>query len=143
MGGIFYIFFVPLIAVVVFEFFNEKNQRTHLIPPPQTPLPSESEEMEAEKEIEAKRRFLTTCKVLSLCKLFQPVMKKIKKLLMTPVGFWWEIFVSYLLPFIMLSLVFGWVNRDEMPIRKRQRSVETPPIQVAEQETETEIEKEE
>ena len=40
---------------------------------------------------------------------------------MTPVGFWWEIFVSYLLPFIMLSLVFGWVNRDETPIQERQK----------------------
>ena len=55
LGGIFYIFFVPLIAVVVFEFFNEKNRKMHVIPPPQTPLPSESEEMEAEKEIEAEQ----------------------------------------------------------------------------------------
>lgn len=55
LGGVFYIFFVPLIAVVVFEFFNEKNRKTHIIPPPQPPLPSESEEMKAEKEIEAER----------------------------------------------------------------------------------------
>ena len=67
-------------------------------------------------------------------------MKKLKKLLMTPVGFWWEIFVSYLLPFIMLFLVFGWVNRDEMPIRERQRSIEPPPSKVAEPAAEEEIE---
>lgn len=55
LGGIFYIFFIPLIAVVVFEFFNEKNQKTHVIPPPQTPLPSESEVLEMERQIEAGR----------------------------------------------------------------------------------------
>ena len=59
---------------------------------------------------------------------------------MTPVGFWWEIFVSYLLPFIMLSLVFGWVNRDEIPIRERQRSIELPTSKVVEPEMEREIE---
>ena len=69
-------------------------------------------------------------------------MKKLKKLLMTPVGFWWEIFVSYLLPFIMLSLVFGWVNRDETPIRERQRSIESPPSKVVEPAAEEEIEEE-
>lgn len=69
-------------------------------------------------------------------------MKKLKKLLMTPVGFWWEIFVSYLLPFIMLSLVFAWVNRDETPIRERQRSIESPPSKVVEPAAEEEIEEE-
>lgn len=52
LGGIFYIFFVPLIAVVVFEFFNEKNQKMHVIPPPQTPLPSEDKEAEKKRAIE-------------------------------------------------------------------------------------------
>ena len=55
LGGIFYIFFVTLIAVVVFEFFNEKNWKTHIIPPPQPPLPSESDEMESENEIDAEQ----------------------------------------------------------------------------------------
>ena len=59
---------------------------------------------------------------------------------MTPVGFWWETFVSYLLPFIMLSLVFGWVNRNETPIWERQKAVEPPPNKVAEPETEEEME---
>ena len=63
-----------------------------------------------------------------------------KKLLRTPVGFWWEIFVSYLLPFIMLSLVFDWVYRDEETIQERKQSIETPPIQVVAPETERGIE---
>ena len=61
---------------------------------------------------------------------------------MTPVGFWWEIFVSYLLPFIMLSLVFGWANRDETTIRERQKSIEPPPSEVVEPAAEEEIEEE-
>lgn len=50
--------------------------------------------------------------------------------------------MSYLLPFIMLSLVFGWVNRDETPIRERERSIEPPPSKVAEPAAEEEIEEE-